>query len=177
MKKRVVKKNLLSLDIIAIIIFYISFYFLYLGKHLYWFLVICVAVVIAIFSYFLKEEKDLKGFGGWLLFYMVGFVAGSILILLPLGLKYFLISEGLILKLLGLLYISLFIWSIRIIFLTFKKRKITPSKHIIFLWVSFGLSLFTLDITTIIGAFIASSIWSNYWYKSKRVKNTFVNKK
>lgn len=83
---------------------------------------------------------------------------------------------------------------LNIVWLFFRKKKILPSAMISLMWIIFTFALvdfiWALNIfgsedalmiiallksTNVIGLLISSIIWTAYFLKSKRVKNTFVN--
>ena len=129
------------------------------------------------------EKKKPEGIGGWLLIPTFAFIVASIvfiylsiwfLIDLSIGYGYDEITYFVfcILAFLSCFYVYTLI-------LEFKKKKSFPKLAITLLWVSYILiSLIELAVdglaTNYVSGAIAPALWTWYFVKSERVKNTFV---
>lgn len=123
-------------------------------------------------------KKELKGIGGLLLLPVIGLIGVSF------DLANEIISaissiEKLDMKILLIIDIILLCLCLNALSLVFHKDKRAPNACILVLWVSLGFGainfILTYDAVYLTGATLAAVIWYNYFKKSKRVKNTFVN--
>ncbi len=124
------------------------------------------------------KEKKIEGISGWLLIPVIGLVIVLIIYLFDIFSLLFFPYDNNLIGLFLIIDIGLFVLGIYILTLVFKKKKETPSFFIIYLWISVGavlfLSIITKDSTGLLGGIIKAIIWTLYFKKSKRVKNTFM---
>ena len=115
--------------------------------------------------------KKLEGIGGWLLIYVI-LLFGSIFILIfslttPTSLSIF------ILELIRLILL------ICAIILILCKKRIAIGINIAILWFCFIISIIEImifeDYYVLIRYLVFTIIWTLYFNKSKRVKNTLIN--
>lgn len=124
-------------------------------------------------------KKELKGILGWLLLPVIGLIGTSI------DLVYEIISaigsiEKVEMRISLIIGIILLCLCLNALSLIFHKDKKAPNAVILILWVSLGLGVIDFIVISynaayLGGAIITALIWINYFKKSKRVKNTFVN--
>ena len=124
----------------------------------------------------MKKQK-IKGIGGWLLIPVI-----NILIVLVfdvfLMFSYALLMTERYEAILFTTSLISFLFTLNVIYKLFNKNKNFPTFAIWWLWVTFFLSLidgFILnDYAFTFGELIFSLIWTQYFRKSERVKNTFI---
>jgi len=137
---------------------------------------------------FEKQEKEaeskIKGLGGWLILVQIGMFL-NILISLTWALGFLL---QLLLNFNGLIlisfvfFISLGFVNVYTIILLYKKSKHFPNWAIFSLWYAIGIIFFLVlifgtnleDLTGFPILTLQPIIWTAYFLKSRRVKNTFV---
>lgn len=124
-----------------------------------------------------KEEKT-QGIGGWLILFQIGlwyYLLASLFLLILINNPY--------LKIEGLFGLIIFIPTI---ILFYKKNKNIKWYAIASLWSPFIFSMFLLiqkynfnltfsSVRVIVQSLLWATIWTIYFVKSNRVKNTFVN--
>lgn len=123
-------------------------------------------------------EKKLQGLGGWLIFPIIGFIIAIPVYFLYIFLRISeLIQSFFVLTL--ILYIILICLFIVTLVFAFTKSKKAPLFFIITFWTQY----FVLNIlawiligfsSSVIIGLSAPIIWTLYFIKSKRVKNTFT---
>lgn len=138
-----------------------------------------------------KKIKNMKGIGGWLIFFLIGIIVLTFISLLAGLVKFeqifitqrwfFNLGLGMFLMLCD---ISVAVVGIYSLVLMFKKKKSFINVAIFTVWYSFGISAFTLLlieptlfiswIPKMIAVTIGNIITTMYYRQSKRVKNTFV---
>lgn len=127
-----------------------------------------------------KKQISPKGIGGWIILPIIGLFVSIFLLLLDISASLEYLSASLVQAaiLLDVILLGLVVYSLILIF---KKSKSAPKIFIIFLWVNFAVAFFTWAIVqdedspvNLFRVAIASLIWTAYFKKSKRVKNTFV---
>ncbi len=130
-----------------------------------------------------KEDKKPEGIGGWLLIPTFAFtITAMVFIYLSIWFVADLVNNEyeeiaflvfLILSFLACFYVYTLI-------LEFKKKKNFPKCAIALLWVSY-VSILLIElavdgiVTNYFSGVIGSALWTWYFIKSKRVKNTFIN--
>jgi type IV secretory pathway VirB3-like protein len=115
------------------------------------------------------QEKTLKGIGGWLIFFIIRLIMGSLM-----GLALFIggvRTENFFLAVLSLALCAATV--ITLVFL-FKKNIIFRNIYVILAVVNVLTSFSGGQFSTIAAAFIVEIIWLAYLYKSVRVENTFI---
>ena len=128
------------------------------------------------------KKKKLKGIGGWLVLPTIGLVLGVLLYLLAfLIFVLLLMMEGptplaIFGTFIGILFTIL---SSYLLYIEFKERKEFPMYFIGYMWLSIvTLVIFSFLTETnpaeFVANFIVAIIWTVYFQKSVRVKNTFV---
>lgn len=125
-----------------------------------------------------KNYKKLEGIGGWMVLPIINFCLNIIF----LGYDFvYALTSGYVMEplmmgaiVLDIILISLFSYTL---FLLFNKDKKTPLFAIISLWstVAVGFIFFLIiEDPQFIPNIIFAIVWTAYFKKSKRVKNTFV---
>jgi uncharacterized membrane protein len=128
------------------------------------------------------KKNKLKGIGGWLILPTIGLVLGVLLYFLAfLIFVLLLMMEGptplaLFGTFIGILFTIL---SSYLLYIEFKERKEFPMYFIGYMWLSIvTLVIFSFLTETnpaeFVVNFIVAIIWTVYFQKSVRVKNTFV---
>lgn len=121
--------------------------------------------------------EKIKGIGGWLILPTLGFFLGGLIYLYEIFAYLPYISDGL--SLLGFLLTAggLF-FIVYTLILEFQYKKEFSKWAIFTLWYGFVeiviISFLTLDYTGIFGVLLGAIIWTAYFKKSERVKNTFT---
>jgi len=135
-----------------------------------------------------EEQKTKKDIEGWLAFFVFGLYVSIFIIL-----YYTLVIEFLFFKLLFLVYLSCLIYTI---VLMHKRKKIFKKFAVLTLWFWAGIIvieviyfifvlteeqflewwglMFYGEAGQLVIAVIISILWTNYFLKSKRVKDTFT---
>ncbi len=125
-----------------------------------------------------KKEEKVSGIGGWLIIPIIGMFYSIIVIIIDILDALSLIGEysiewALFLDL-GLLVLIGFT-----LYFIFTKSKKAPVFAIIYLWAIFVNNLIVSslleDYSPLLIYLGAAIVWTIYFVKSKRVKNTFVN--
>jgi len=125
-----------------------------------------------------KKEQKKKGIGGWLILPIIGFISSIFIMLIDLVFLFSSIGKYLYpIELFIFLDVGmLFLYSYTLI-LIFKKKKNAPTLVITTLWMgvvyNFIASLIG-DYNLVFGSIIGAIIWTMYFKKSERVKNTFI---
>ena len=133
---------------------------------------------------FKEKKKRLEGIGGWLLVYVIMSFFSLFIMLLGLFIIFFRpdIFGEVVLSLFEILIsLASFVLLTVAIVLIFMKRKVAITWNSIILGLAIlgGIFLFN-DISTYFEQFISfgriviNGLWLGYWYKSERVRNTFV---
>jgi len=119
-----------------------------------------------------SDKEKLVGISGWLDLWAIYFVLMALSIFIKLNIGIFtdweLFSSSLTSNLFSLVYIFLSIW---LIFSFFTKKRLFILSVNIFLVLSILGNLAEGSFVWLVIDFI----WLGYFYRSKRVKNTFVN--
>ncbi len=132
--------------------------------------------------------KKLEGFGGWLLFYVIVLILNIFFLISELSPSWNIQSpqfyDFMIISIDGIMLI----FSVDVLWVTLKKRKEAIHLNKLLLWLRFCIPLIFIiyfrhvginedKMNDLIGQafamFLGASIWSSYWDKSVRVKNTF----
>tara|TARA_Y100000310_G_scaffold240458_1_gene244281 strand:+ start:2216 stop:2632 length:417 start_codon:yes stop_codon:yes gene_type:complete len=128
------------------------------------------------------NEQKLKGFGGWLLLPLIGLFLGAALYLVVIILGIILLSlEFSITNLVSLIgFILMLSITIFVLILFLKKKSKTPSYYIGLIWLGTIIGLINLILSggafgSFVWSVIGAIIWTAYFMKSRRVKNTFIN--
>ena len=128
-----------------------------------------------------SKTKILKGLTGWLIIVQIGLILSIIIF----------IAESIFLFLRGfigfaLIFLLFFLYETFVIFLMYSKDKKFPLFAIIGIWAPFGILIilsilntqwFFSSLTEILFSLIGGIIWTAYFRKSERVRNTFVKEK
>lgn len=120
------------------------------------------------------KNSKIVGFGGWLILIQIGLIIGLILYFIT-GIS-FLGDKGnnnsLIFGILFLILTSCYGYTI---FLMYSKNKKFPNFAILILWLTFGIYLLLNNGfgNETFGILVGAILWTFYFRKSKRVKNTF----
>ncbi|MPW24417.1 DUF2569 family protein [Alkalibaculum sp. M08DMB] len=128
------------------------------------------------------EEEKVEGIGGWFLFYIISLIAGIFMVgnivmtwdsVIQHGA---LVSSSIYIVLaIGILFLALFLLSIYKKSILTRAYAITVSAYVICFNI-IGLIFFdNNNLLSIIVSTILAIIWINYFCKSKRVANTFIN--
>lgn len=127
-----------------------------------------------------KTKEKLVGIKGWLLLIVIGLFL-EIIVYLAGILDFFFFKLNIYF---GLIYLILFCLLIKTLILILQKKKKAIMWAIVMLWVPyiFGLVIFTLEYmqfgqtnyNAIVGMLIGNIIWTLYFKKSERVKNTLT---
>ncbi len=142
------------------------------------------------------RNDDLMGIGGWLLLPAIGLVANSFLWLKAaaeyLQLYSRISSNSHVSWVVAAMIVRSFLFAAFVMFVAvqfFRRRLIAPRLMIILLWsapavagggvgalsLALGKSLFSADyVVQLIASIVSASIWTGYFVRSARVKNTFT---
>jgi len=137
-------------------------------------------------------EKEVKGIGGWLAFYLVFIALGFFGILS--NTLYFLLQKAFALDVFTIAYLFLNFTLLGLMFTSFttilaeKKKAIKRNRHLLWFWLISNVFIYLVFFAIALsgaanGAVISLSglfflaittAWIFYWNKSDRVKNTFI---
>ena len=137
------------------------------------------------------SKRKVQGIGGWLIFPTIGLIV-SILGFLGLSLlsalEIFSGEGNKVLYIVLLCYLTISFFATYSLVLEFKKKKTFPKLAISTMWIAIPLLLIATfvegyegpeeigyEIGQMVKIIISNIIWTEYFLKSKRVKNTFVN--
>ena len=127
-------------------------------------------------------DSNLVGFGGWLLLPVIGLFLGGLLYLIAIPSTIFLLSAeysiNLIVVLVGFVVMLLVEIYVLVIFL--KKKKEAPNYYIGLIWLGVIIGIINVffsstKIGSVFSGIVGGVVWTAYFMKSRRVKNTFVN--
>lgn len=121
--------------------------------------------------------KETKGLGGWLILPIIGFIVNILIYLYDLSGIFALNDFGWIMLIIVVDGLAIFLLGTTL-FLIFKKQKEAPKWAMIAIGYNiliYFLIVFTSEAPFNFVWFFISLAWINYFRKSKRVKNTFVN--
>ena len=122
------------------------------------------------------QNKNIEGIGGWLLVYVILLAFG--LVYAPINLLSIynnpLVDIGMV-----FLLTSIITWllGLSIFILIFTKKKWLPTYIISVIWISFAVGWSTVGLSNLANALyglILNILWTLYFIKSQRVKNTFI---
>jgi hypothetical protein len=121
--------------------------------------------------------EKIKGIGGWLILPTLGFFLAGIIYLYELLTYLPYLADGASLIIFLLIAGGLF-FVVYSLILEFQYKREFPKWAIFTLWYGFVeiiiISFITLDYTGVFGVLLGAVIWTAYFQKSKRVKNTFI---
>jgi len=121
-----------------------------------------------------KNKKNIKGLGGWLLFFTIFYAIGFLIsIYLIYRLLFSFNSIDTFSKILAILYILGEFLILNSLILIIQEAKIAPKWAIIAVWFYAIPSILRRDIEVSIYLIVLAIIWTLYFKKAPRVKNTF----
>ena len=127
------------------------------------------------------KKKSPKGIGGWLLIPTIRVMIELVIALLCVVLMgiYLFTAPDIFMLIMFLVSIGATCLLFYVLKLEFKKKKEFIRWSIRLLWIEFIflilVSFVDGDFYSLFGGLIGLLIWKNYFEKSKRVKNTFIN--
>jgi len=121
--------------------------------------------------------EKIKGIGGWLILPTLGFFLAGLIYLYDLFSYLPYLSDGTSMFIFLLTAGGLFLVVYSLI-LEFQHKKEFPKWAIFTLWFQFAeiiiIAFMTLDYSSVFGVLLGAIIWTAYFQKSERVKNTFT---
>lgn len=124
-----------------------------------------------------KEQS--KGIGGWLIFPIIGLFLSLIIIIYDLIIVNVSFSFWFIGVFLSCLYLIILIFILISLLSIFSKKKFVPKLMICFyvtnVLIHLIIAFIVQDFSRISPLTVGGIIWSIYFIRSERVKNTFVN--
>ena len=127
----------------------------------------------------MKNNKEPKGLGGWLLLPIIGLFISIPLSVIALINLYSILNLTLYFIFLFCLELFLMLWAMYLLYLISEKRKtvikLICCYYITLIVIAFAIAFIYNDYSNITFYILGSIIWFHYFTKSKRVKNTFIN--